>query len=55
LLSSNPLIIAGQLKAILDADYITGNELEVKEGVFTGKLKRKVDRFTKAEDLKKNN
>lgn len=53
LMSGNPLIITKQLKEILGADFITGNEMEVENGIFTGKLKRKVDRFTKAEDLMK--
>lgn len=52
-LSSNPLIITEQLKDILAADFICGNELEFKDGICTGILLRKVDRYTKAEELDK--
>lgn len=53
LFSSNPLIITNQLKQILGADFSSGNELEFKDGSCTGKLARKADRYTKAEDLRK--
>ena len=53
LLSSNPLVITEQLKAILGADFICGNELESKNGTCTGRLKRKVNRYTKAEALER--
>jgi phosphoserine phosphatase len=51
LLSSNPLVITEQLKTSLGADFICGNELESENGICTGRLKRKADRFTKAEVL----
>ncbi len=54
--SSNPTIILKELQhddVLGRADAISGNVLEFVDGVCTGKLLRKVDRYVKAEDTKK--
>ncbi|MBI4140121.1 HAD family phosphatase [Candidatus Woesearchaeota archaeon] len=51
ILSSNPIIILEEIQKIIGiVDSISGNELEVVGGVYTGKLLRKVDRYIKAQD-----
>jgi len=51
--SSNPTVILEVLQKKLNFDYICGNVLEVKNGKFTGKLTKKVDRYQKTNELKK--
>ena len=51
ILSSNPTIILEEIQKIIGTvDSISGNELEILDGVYTGKLARKVDRYVKAQD-----
>lgn len=52
-LSSNPQFIMDALKKILLLDFSEGTQLEFKKGIATGKIKKKVDRYIKAELLKK--
>lgn len=55
-LSSNPQFIMDTLKEILLLDFSRGTQLEFKDGIATGRIQEKVDRYTKAKilrDLKK--
>jgi phosphoserine phosphatase len=51
-LSSNPQFLMDTLKEILPFDFSEGTQLEFKNGKATGKIKKKVDRYRKAEILK---
>jgi len=51
-LSSNPQFIMDALIKILPLNFSEGTELEFKEGVDTGKIQKKVDRYVKAKILK---
>ena len=50
-ISAGPKFILDELKEILGLDEVFGTELEFKDGVATGKLERKIDRFGKKEIL----
>ena len=50
-LSSNPQFILDSLAQNLSLDFAEGTELEFKEGIATGKIQKKVDRYIKAEIL----
>lgn len=52
-LSSNPQFIMHALARILALDFSEGTRLEFKDGRATGKIKKKVDRYGKAEILKR--
>ena len=52
-LSSNPQFIIAPLTEILALDFSEGTQLEFKEGVATGKIQKKVDRYGKAKILEK--
>ena len=52
-LSANPQFILEPCKENLPFDFIEGSHLEFKEKIATGKLKKKIDRYIKAEILKK--
>jgi len=52
-LSSNPQFIMDVLTKELPLDFSEGTRLEFKEGVATGRIQRKVDRYIKAEILQK--
>ncbi|PIU42564.1 MAG: hypothetical protein COS98_02300 [Parcubacteria group bacterium CG07_land_8_20_14_0_80_35_11] len=51
-ISSNPQFIMDALAEILSLDFSEGTQLEFKEGIATGKIKKKVDRYTKVEILR---
>jgi len=51
-LSSNPQFLMDTLKEILPLDFSEGTHLEFKNGIATGKISKKVDRYKKAEILK---
>ena len=51
-LSSNPQFIMEALKKILSLNFSQGTELEFKNGIATGRISKKVDRYGKAEILK---
>lgn len=51
-LSSNPQFVMDVLKEILPLDFAIGTELEFKKGVATGRIKKEVNRYTKARILK---
>lgn len=51
-LSSNPQFIMDTLKEILPLDFSEGTQLEFKNGIATGKIQKKVDRYGKAEILR---
>ena len=51
-ISSNPQFIMDALAEILPLDFSEGTQLEFKEGIATGKIKKKVDRYTKVEILR---
>jgi len=50
-LSSNPQFILDSLAQNLSLDFAEGTELEFKEGIATGKIQKRVDRYIKAEIL----
>lgn len=50
-LSSNPQFIMNALKKILSLKFSNGGELEFKDGITTGKIVKKMDRYLKAETL----
>lgn len=50
--SANPQFIMDALAEILPLDFSEGTRLEFKRGKATGKIQRKVDRYTKAKILK---
>lgn len=52
-LSSNPQFLMDSLSEILGLDFSEGTKLELKNGKATGKISEKVDRYAKAEILKK--
>ncbi len=52
-ISSNPQFVMDVLADILALDFSEGNELEFRNGKSTGKIKRKVDRYVKADILEK--
>lgn len=51
-LSSNPQFMMDVLRKILPLDFAIGTELEFKKGVATGRIKREVNRYVKAEILR---
>lgn len=51
-ISSNPKFVMDSLKKTLKLDFSCGNELELRKGIATGKILKKVDRYIKAEILK---
>jgi len=51
-LSSNDMILMRELKKILGLDFIGGNRLEFQNGICTGRLREKVDRYEKARRVK---
>jgi len=51
-LSSNPRFVMGVLSEILPLDFCEGTQLEFKEGIATGRILKKVDRYRKAEILR---
>ena len=51
--SSSPTVILEVLQKKLNINYVSGNVLEVKNGRFTGRFTKKVDRYQKANELKK--
>ena len=51
-ISANPQFLMDALIKILLLDFSEGTKLEFKDGVATGKIKREVDRYIKAEILK---
>jgi len=51
-LNSNPQFMMDSLKEHLPLDFAIGTQLEFKEGMATGKMKKEVNRYTKAEILK---
>lgn len=52
-LSSNPQFLMNTLKELLGLDFSQGTVLEFKDELATGRISRKVDRYEKAEILKK--
>jgi len=52
ILSPIPHFIIEELGEILPLDIFEGTKFEFKEGVATGKIKRKIDRYTKIDLLK---
>ena len=51
-ISANPQFVMDVLTEILPLDFSEGTKLEFKDGIATGKIKRKIDRYIKAEILK---
>jgi len=51
LVSSNPLVISEYIKETYGLDYVIGTEQESLNGICTGKILRKVDRYSKKERL----
>lgn len=51
--SSNDIILMKELRKILKLDFIGGNKLELEEGICSGKLADKVDRYEKDRRVKK--
>lgn len=51
-ISSNPQFLMDALNKIFSLDFSEGTQLEFKDGKATGEIKRKVDRYVKAEILK---
>jgi len=52
-ISANPQFLMDILKEILPLDFSEGTKLEFKDGVATGRIQRKVDRYIKSEILKR--
>jgi len=52
LYTTDPLEITLALKEELDLDDVFGTEMEFKDGIATGKLKTKFDRYDRAEKIK---
>lgn len=50
--SANPQFVMDALAEILPLDFSEGTKLEFKDGITTGKIQRKVDRYIKAEILR---
>ncbi|MDI6826029.1 MAG: HAD-IB family phosphatase [Candidatus Aenigmarchaeota archaeon] len=51
--SSNPTVILEILQKKLNIDCVFGNVLEAKNGKFTGRFTKKMDRYQKTDELKK--
>lgn len=51
-ITASPQFVMDELKKILNLDFAFGTELEFKDGVATGEISKKVDRFGKAEIIK---
>lgn len=52
-ISSNPQFIMNALKKILKLDFSEGGKLEFEKGISIGRIKEKMDRYKKAETLKR--
>lgn len=50
--SANPQFMMDALREVLPLDFSEGTKLEFKNGIATGKIRRKIDRYIKTEILK---